>query len=673
MHRDRCFGFTGSSGLGYIRRGGVLSGSITEVGLGTECYKYLNLSSPVIIRIFKKRLPSTMSSITYPPTPSPTPERHPIRNLRSAGLSNKKQPSQSPPSPVPDNIFSINVNSSFSKKQSSHQPGASPFGDNFWSANSQFPTSPSENKSPRPGRVSDPSLNPKSSIFSIFPDNNPSPQPTTEVNPIYLSTTDAFKSPQPGKVSPPTIFSNNVSSGPFRKPRSLQTTTVPLGDDVRYTNITNKIFQFGKDLKRPPSPQPTIGLFGGAVRSPSPQPPTSPFANKGSHLEKVFNSNTSSPPTVFSDNVNSGPFKKLPSLRPATGLFENNAKPQFATDSQPGCVFGGLPSPQPVIDQVAGPPSPTGGTTASTTSSGFAGPGTSKIEPSSSSARATEMELGQKRTRFVKISPPTTLQLLDEASQKKLVAEFLKGLDELTEDQAFEQLAKLSEGVSSLRLDIVKKLVESQFDCLMDWTWTTPTAPLIINRPATDSDPPLINDLTLRSTGSLIVKDDLSLSKPRFFPRFRTVRPSRDIGKRIRGWCRQGSTGRVVFIQYGLEENFLCETVRGADVGNLALAGLENIETQGIDSWGDHMQVTDVTISQSITRPSVWVCINNSAWISRTKLAKLRIENGKRPLGKQSATDCIIQCVEEKADWYREAGHAEEADRYQNQFSFLSN
>lgn len=695
----------------------------------------------------QKILLSTMSSITYPPTPSPTPERRPIKNLRPAGLTNKKQFFESPPSPVPDNIFLINANSSFSKKQSSYQPSTSPFGDNFWSTNSQFPASPSENKSSRPRRVSNPSLSPKSPISSnIFSDNNPNfesspgPQPATEVNPIYLSATNLFsnKSPQPGKVSPLTIFSNNVSSGPFRKPPSPQITADPFRDDVRRIDVTNKSFQFGKDLKGPSSPQPTIDFFGRDVRSPIPQLPTSLSTNKGPHLERGFNSNTGSPPTIFSDNVNSGPFKKLPSFQPATGLPENNAKPQLATGSptnkgsQPGHIFGGLPgpqpttglfrgnprspipqsakirnkgsevgkihylsptsrpgglrasSPQPVVDQVARPPSPTDGTTASITSSGFAGPGTSKIEPSSSSARVAERELGQKRTRFVKISPPTTLQLPDEASQKKLVAEFVMGLNKLTEDQAFEHLAKLSEGVSSLRLDIVKRLVESQFDCLMDWTWTIPTAnnpPPIINRPATDSDSSPINGLTLRSTGSLAVKGDLSLSKPQFFSSLRTAGSSRiDIGTRIQGWCRQGSTGRILFVQYGLEENFLCEIVPGAKIGNLVLAGLEDLETltkkqetQGIDSWGDHMRVTNVAISQSITQPRIWVCINNSAWMSRTKLAKLRIENGTRPLGKQSATDCIMQCVEEKAGWYREAGYAEEADRYQNQFSFLSN
>lgn len=341
--------------------------------------------------------------------------------------------------------------------------------------------------------------------------------------------------------------------------------------------------------------------------------------------------------------------------------------------SRPGSLRAS--SPQPVIDQVGRPPSPIGGTTASTTTSGFAGPGTSEIESSPSPTRATERELGQKRTIFVNISPPTTPHLSDEASQKKLVAEFVMRLDGLTENQAFEHLVKLSEGVSALRLDIVKRLVESQFDCLMDWTWTIPTANNPPVRPPT-------GEIILRSTGgNLAVNPDLSPSKPQFFPSFRTAGSSRiDVRTRIQGWCRQGSTGRILLVQYGLEENFLCEIVPGAKIGNLALAGLENLETltkkqetQGIDSWGNHMQVTNVAISQSITQPRIWVCINNFAWMNRTKLAKLRIENGTRSLGKKSATDCIMQCVEEKADWYREVGHAEEAERYRTQFSFLSN
>lgn len=644
-----------------------------------------------------------MSPTTYP-TPSPTPERRPIKSLHPTGSANKKQLFGSSPSPIPDNIFSINVNSSFVKKSPSSP--TTPPRDNVGSFNFQFPTSPSENKSLGPGKVSFPSLSPKSPIFSNLISNSspnffkrsPSPQSTTDLfgDASSQSSAEIFD-PSP----PPAIVLNNVVSGSSKK---------ELG------------FQPGTGFKGLPSPQSATVLFGGNSRSPIPQPSASPSTNKSSQPKKVFNQSLSSSPTIFSNNVTSGPFKKQPS-------FQNNVGTQFVSgsptnkSSQPVHVFKGLSSPQPTtglfgenlrsptpqpapirnkgsetrkvynmspslrmpsqqpaIDQAARPLSSTGWTTASTIFSCSTDSAASIIRPGLSSAGGAERESGQQRTRYIKISPPTTLQLPDEESQKILVAEFAMRLDKLTEDQAFEDLANLSESISSIRLDVVKRLVESQFDCLMDWTWTIATVnkdppPVIINGSATDNDPLLINGPASLSICSPAVNNHLPLSK-RFFPRFGTPGSSRiDIGTRFQGWCqRSPKGGNILRIQYGLEENFLCEVVPGAEVGNLVLSKLENLETQEtqrIDSWDDGMRITNVAISRSTKQPRIWVCINNSAWVTRSDLIKLRIENGTRPLGKQSAKDCIMQCVEEKADWYRAVGYAEEADRYKNQFSFL--
>lgn len=605
-----------------------------------------------------------MSPTGYP-TPSPTPERRPIRNLRPTGSANKKQPFGNSPSPISDNIFSINVNSSLAKELP-NSPPTTPPRDSVGSFNSQFPTSPLESKSLRPGRVSFPSLSPKpptsSNLFSNngpdFLKRSPSPQPTSG---LFGGASSQYSAEifNPSPSSPPTIILNNV------------------------------IF------KKEPILQPGVGFKG----LPSPQSAT----NESSQPKKVI--------PIFSNNVTSGPFKKQPS-------FENNAKPQFASgsptnkSSQPVHVFKGLsttglfgdnlrsptpqpapirnkdsetskaynmspsprprslrmPSPQPAMDQAARPHSSMGVRTASTIFSCFTDSATSTIRPDLSSAGGAE-----KRKRHINISPPTTHQLPDEESQEILVAEFAMRLDKLTEDQAFEELAILSESISSPRLYEVKKSVETQFNCVMDWSWTIATVnkdlPVIINGSAIDNDPVSL------SICSPAVNNHLALSK-RFLPRFGTPGSSRiGIEARFQGWCqRSPKGGNILRIQYGLEENFLCEVVPGAEVGNLVLSKLENLatqETQRIDSWDDDMQITNVAISRSTKQPRIWVCINDSAWVTRSDLIKLRIGNGTRPLGKQSAKDCIMQCVEEKADWYRAAGYAEEADRYQNQFSFL--
>lgn len=432
------------------------------------------------------------------------------------------------------------------------------------------------------------------------------------------------ESSQPKKAVS-SIFSNHVTSGPFKKQPSFQSNAEPQFASGSPTNKSSQPVHVFKGLS---SPQPTTGLFGDNIWSPTPQ--HAPIRNKDSETRRAYNMSSSPRPR---------------SLR--------------------------IPSPQPAMDQAARPHSSIGVRTASTIFSCSTDSAASTIKPGLSSAGGAERESGQQRTRYVEISPPT--QLPDEESQKILVAEFAMRLDKLTEDQAFEELANLSESISSPQLAIVKRLVEDQFDCRMDWTWTIATVdkdlPVAINESAIDNVPA---PLPICSSA---VNNHLALSK-RFFPKFGTPGSSRtDIGARFQGWCqRSPKGGNILRIQYGLEENFLCEVVPGAEVGNLVLSKLENLATQEtprIYSWDDGMRITNVAISRSIKQPRIWVCINDSAWMTRSDLIKLRIGNSTRPLGKQSAKDCIMQCVEEKADWYRAVGYIEEADRYQNQFSCL--
>lgn len=431
-----------------------------------------------------------------------------------------------------------------------------------------------------------------------------------------------------------------------------------------------------------------------------------PLANKIPQPGNVSNPQI----IIFSNNVSSGSFKKPLSSQPAISPFGVNLgssvplsarSPLANKSSKTGNAFNQSPrqpSSQPMV-----------GATAGFIFDCFASPLTSTIRPSSSykgvsvsNSKGDTKKKDQKRTIFLNVAPPATLQLPDEELQDDLVAEFQIMLDELTEDQAFTRLAKLSESISSLRLRIIKRQVEIRFNCLMDWKWTAPTAnsdppittkgsvvdnsPPPTESPAANSNPPSINAPAVNNGSqpleAPLVNNSSPLSKPRFLPRFSdTPKCSQtDITTRFQGWFRHGRNGRNLLLQYGSEQNPLIEIVPGGVlekfIGNMSLSKLTNIkplkekwEKLGLNSWDDDMRITNVAKSGSAR---FWVCINNSIWVTKTNLGKLRIEDGMRPLGHRSVVNFILQCVEEKVDWYRAAGYPDEADQYLNQFSGLS-
>lgn len=229
----------------------------------------------------------------------------------------------------------------------------------------------------------------------------------------------------------------------------------------------------------------------------------------------------------------------------------------------------------------------------------------------------------------------------------------------------------------------------------MEWKWTVPTIngdpPVTINDSAVDDslpstegpapdNPPSIDapevDNGPRPIGSLVAYGSSQLSKSGFLPCLSETprRNQTDIATRFQGWFRNGGSGKNILLQYGLKENPLIEIVPGGAIGNLTLSKLINCETLkekwekwdrlGPSLWDDDMQITNVAKSGSVR---LWVCINNSIWVTRTNLENFQIGNGMK-LGKQSAMDCIMECVEDKADWYRATGYPDEADQYLDQF-----
>lgn len=486
-----------------------------------------------------------MNSTMYP-TPSPEPERRPVKIPTPRRSINKGQLFGSSASPIFPNVFSNSVNSGPFKNPTSSQPTTGLFRDTTGNSSSQSPTSQLANKSPQPGNGFNPSSRPPPTIFSNNVSSGPFKKPPSSQSLTSLSGSNtgisssqsparpfANKSLQPGNVfnpslNPPTIFSNNVSSGPFKKPPSSQSVTGLFGDNTsnqipqsptspfvnkgsRPGNSPNPspIFQPKILFKHPPSSQPTAGLFGDSEGSPSSQLLARPLANKSPQPGNVSDPCSSPQITIFSNNVSSGPFKKPSSSQPAIYPFRVNSgspiplsarSPLVKKSSEAGKAFSPSPSiqsgspltpnqlsSQPVVDRAAGTPSPTGGTTAGFIFDCFASPSISTIRPSSrckvSNPKGdTEKKEDQQRTIFLNIAPPTTFQLPDEESQDNLVAEFQIILDELTVDRAFARLAKLSESISSLRLSIIKRQVEIRFNCLMDWKWTVPIS---------NSDPPV--------------------------------------------------------------------------------------------------------------------------------------------------------------------------------------
>ncbi|KAL0639148.1 hypothetical protein Q9L58_001834 [Maublancomyces gigas] len=189
----------------------------------------------------------------------------------------------------------------------------------------------------------------------------------------------------------------------------------------------------------------------------------------------------------------------------------------------------------------------------------------------------------------------------------------------------------------------------------MDWKWTAPTAntdlPITIKGSTVNNNPPPDETPAANSNLPLINV------------------PAADSGPQP-----------LEAPSVNNEENPLIEIVPGGVlgkvIGNMSLSKLTNTETLKekwemleLNSWDDDMRITNVAKSGSAR---FWVCINNSIWVTKTNLGNFRIEDGMRPLGRRSAVNLILQCVEEKVNWYRAAGYPDEANQYLNQFSGLS-